>query len=155
MDIVQLLQEVELRDVRLIGRDSRLKLDPRKGVSSLVVDSDEDAEMSIDINAVSWGERIEVWFRIRVEDPRALVSADVAVLYDRGSEEEVPESVRVEFIEKVAVMSAYPYLRQEAQTLAADLRLGHVTLPIMRQGEFRIRSPQSEPEPSREAQDER
>ena len=35
-------------------------------------------------------------------------------------------------------MTAYPYLRAELQHQVADLRLGTLTLEILRQGEFEL-----------------
>ena len=139
MDVIELLDSVHLVDVRTIEETARLKLDasPEQGLAALD-EADQDADLSIQLNPVSWGERIEIWFRFRYETPAAKLVAAVATLYQRTGNDEIPEQTRIEFIEKVAVMAAYPYLRNALQELAAKLRLGNITLDIMRQGSFRI-----------------
>jgi len=136
MDIFELLQAATLKDVRTIERSAVLKLG-EKGLAALG-EIEPAGDMALDLNLVSWGSRIEVWFRVDLQSPQLQVRAAVAVVYERGSDEEIPEDVRVEFLEKVAIMAAYPYLRAEVQELAAGLRAGNVTLGVLRQGEFRV-----------------
>lgn len=138
MDIFELLGSTRLIDVRSIHREASLELDPSEGNGLSELGELEPAEIAIEVNPVTWGTRIETWFRIVLESKDFHIIAAVAVLYDRESDEEIPESVRVEFVEKVAVMAAYPYLRADVQSLAADLRVGNLTLPVLQQGEFKI-----------------
>lgn len=139
MDIVELLGTVRLLDVRTIQEVAELKVDasPGQGLSSLAEESSEGS-LSIDINPVSWGTRIEIWFRARFETPTANLVAAVAAVYERDTDDEIPEETRTDFIEKVGIMAAYPYLRTSLQDLAATLRMGTLTLDILRQGEFQM-----------------
>lgn len=58
-----------------------------------------------------------------------------AILYRRDSDVIVPRSVRDEFVNRVAFMATFPYLREAVQRLLADLRFGTVVLPILRPGD--------------------
>ncbi|MBB1516003.1 hypothetical protein H5398_08490 [Tessaracoccus sp. MC1679] len=137
MDVVELLGAVRLVDVRTIQEVAELKLDPAQGNGLSALDeTSTDGELTIDINPVHWGARIEIWFRARFETPSANLVAAVAVIYERDIDDEVPEDTRTDFIEKVAIMAAYPYLRGALQGLAGKMRMGTFTLDVLRQGEF-------------------
>lgn len=137
MDVVELLGTVRLVDVRTIQEIAELKLDatPGNGLSTLD-ESSTDGDLSIDINPVHWGARIEIWFRARFETPSANLVSAVAAIYERDVDDDVPEETRTDFIEKVAIMAAYPYLRVALQGLAGKMRMGTFTLDVLRQGEF-------------------
>ncbi len=137
MDIRHLLESVTLADVRTIQRDGSLKLDPEAGLAGLPVDV-EDGSVSIELNPAAWDERIEVWFRVVLSRQDVQIACAVAVVYTRPSNETIPDDVRVEFLEKVAVMTAFPYLRAEVQAAAAALRVGDITLDVLRQGQFQV-----------------
>lgn len=144
MDIHDLLQSVTLKDVRTILREGALKLDPASGQGLAALgDMLPSGDVAIDLNPVSWDSHIETWFRLTLETEQVKLGAAVAVLYDRDSDEAIPESVKIEFLEKVAVMAAFPYLRAEIQDLASGLRLGNVTLGMLRQGEFTVQPPET------------
>ena len=139
MDIRELLESVSLTDVRLIESWASLKLDPSsgKGLSALG-DLHPQGEIEINLNPVSWGRVIETWFRAVVTGEQFTLTAVVAVLYQRREDPPIPDLVRVEFLEKISVMAAFPYLRAQLQSLAADLRVGNLTLDILRQGQFQV-----------------
>ena len=122
MDIHELLEQVELKEVRLIERSAQLLLDPSPGhgLQSLS-DATPEGDLALDINPISWSDIIEIWFRMQLTNEHMTVRCAVAVVYQR-----------------VAVMTAYPYLRAELQHQVADLRLGTLTLEILRQGEFEL-----------------
>lgn len=137
MDIVELLDAVRLADVRTIQQVAELKLDPTTGQGlSALSEPDGKGELTIDINPVNWGTRIEIWFRARFDTESVTMVTAVATVYERESEDAIPEATQTDFIEKVAVMAAYPYLRSTLQGLAASMRVGNFTLDILRQGEF-------------------
>lgn len=139
MDVVELLAAVRLVDVRAIQEVAELKVDgsPGQGVA-MIDESPADGELLMEINPVAWDTRIEIWFRAHFETHASRLVAAVATVYERDTDEDIPEETRTEFIEKVAVMAAYPYLRSALQGLAARMRLGDVTLDILRQGEFHM-----------------
>lgn len=142
MDIQELLQNVTLRDVRTIQTEATLKLPstPDTGLSAFG-DVTPAGEIAINLNPISWGSALETWFRAVVESEQFKLVAAVAVLYDRADDSQIPDDVRIEFTEKVSIMAAYPYLRVLIQGLAADLRLGTMTLDVLRQGQFKVDAP--------------
>lgn len=139
MDIHELLEQIELTETRLIERSARLKVSPEpgEGLRSLA-EADPEGQMSIAVLPISWDARLETWFRLTLSNEQAEIVTAVAVVYQRETDAEIPPELRKEFIERIAVMAAYPYLRTELQHQATDLRVGDVTLPILRQGEFQL-----------------
>ncbi len=139
MDVVELLTTVRLKDVRTLDEVAQLKADgsPGQGLGTLD-ESHSESELVMEINPIVWGTRIEIWVRAWFETQAVKLVASVATVYERETDEYVPEPTRTEFIEKVAVMAAYPYLRSALQGLAATMRLGEFTLDILRQGEFHM-----------------
>ena len=85
-----------------------------------------------------WENLIEIWVRGQVENDRYTASIAVAVIYQRQESDEIPKDVRIEFIEKIVVMAAYPYLRSGLQNLATTLGVGEAPLPILPQGAFHM-----------------
>lgn len=155
MDILELVASVRLTDVRTISRESTLRVDhnPDAGLGTFgEITSAGDLEMNL--NPVSWGRRIETWFRMTVESDQFRIAVAEATIYERDSDDPIPDDVRVEFLERVAVMAAYPYLRAAVQACAADLRVGNLTLDVLRQGQFQVHPPEPtetpEPPPSAE-----
>lgn len=139
MDIHELLEQVELKEVRLIERYAQLLLDPSPGhgLQSLS-DATPEGDLALDINPISWSDIIEIWFRMQLTNEHMTVRCAVAVVYQREPKDEIDSDVQKDFIERVAVMTAYPYLRAELQHQVADLRLGTLTLGVLRQGEFEL-----------------
>ncbi len=135
----ELLEQIELTEIRLIERNARLKVspEPSQGLRCLA-EADPEGQMSIAVLPVSWDARLETWFRLTLSNEQAEIVTAVAVVYQRETDAEIPPELRTEFIERVAVMAAYPYLRTDLQHQAIDLHLGNVTLPILRQGEFQL-----------------
>lgn len=144
MDIQDLLTSLRLADVRTIVCSGALKLTPTadNGLAKLG-EIDPNGATAVNVNPVSWGQRLETWFQLTITSDQFDIQAAVAVLYDRDTSEPIPDEVRVDFIEKVAVMTAYPYLRALIQDLAAELRVGIITLAILPQGGFRLGPPQA------------
>ena len=128
---------VDLKDVTCIQLIADRRSDSQGGVAE-VVTSEESADVEFNVHPVHWGKVIEVWFRASVETPNARLAAAFAIQYERTGDEEIPESVRVEFVERVAVMAVLPYLRLAIQGLGMQLGVPAPLLPILRQGEFRV-----------------
>ena len=139
MDIHELLEHVELKEVRLIERYAQLLLDPSPGhgLQSLS-NATPEGDPALDINPISWSDIIEIWFRMQLTNEHMTVRCAVAVVYQREPKDEIDSDVQKDFIERVAVMTANPYLRAELRHQVADLRLGTLTLDILRQGEFEL-----------------
>lgn len=145
MDIRELVADISLTDIRLIQNEAALKLDssPDAGLSALG-DIVASGEIAIQLNPVSWGTSIETWFRASVENEQFALAVAFAVIYKRQSSEAIPEDVKIEFLEKVSAMAAYPYLRAQIQRVASELRIGNVLLGVLKQGQFSVESLDSE-----------
>lgn len=144
MDIRALVQSVSLTDVRTIEVQGSLKLEARGGKLDELGEIAPDAAMDLGVNPVSWGSELETWFRIVIESEQFKIVAAVAVIYAREAEDVIPDDVQTEFIERVSVMTAFPYLRALVQQMASELRLGDMTLGVLRPGGFRIQTGEAE-----------
>lgn len=140
MDIEELLTSVHLEDVRCIESNAGLALDANVGLSDWAV-AEPKGELKLDVRPVSWGARIETWFRLSLEEDFARVVVAYSIIYQREEAVPIPYDVRQDFLERVAFMAVYPYLREAVNRLTAELRLGSVVLPMIRQGEISIELP--------------
>ncbi len=94
---------------------------------------------------------LETRVRIDITLADADISAEVAVLYRFAEELTVPEAVVTEFVERVSVMAAFPYVRESVSTTASRLGVAPPVLGMLRAGEFQVeRTPEApHDEPSR------
>lgn len=74
----------------------------------------------------------------------SLATEDATVIVDRSAifthrtlVEPTDEAIR-EFVEKVGVMSVYPYLREGVYTLASNLGVSQPVLALLRAGQIRL-----------------
>lgn len=137
MSIEELVQTVQLEDIRCVERVGALRLDENIGLS----DWDESAGptgLNLQVNAVTWDRQVESWFRLEVEHPAATVRATYATVYRRDEDTPIPADVKQDFLQRVAIMACMPYLREAIQHIAAELRLGSLVIPIVRHGEIQI-----------------
>ena len=77
-------------------------------------------------------------FRATVEHPEASYLVDFAAVYRFNQELEIQQATIQTFIEKVAVMAVYPFLREAIFTSACRLALGPPVLGLIRQGDFKL-----------------
>ena len=137
--IHQLLDQVSLADIRTIECQGALKISPDEGAGlQTLAENSRETQLSIALNPVLWENLIEIWVRGQVENDRYTASIAVAVIYQRQESDEIPKDVRIEFIEKIVVMAAYPYLRSGLQNLATTLGVGEAPLPNLPQGAFHM-----------------
>lgn len=137
MDIQTLVQSVTLTDVRTVETRGVLKVgaDGRVGQLGEVA---PDADFDLGVNPVSWDRELETWFRVTIDSEQFTVVATVSVLYTRDGDDVIEPPLQREFIERVSVMTAYPYLRALVQQIASELRVGNLTLGVLRAGQFRV-----------------
>lgn len=147
MNIVELVSAVELTDITCIHLVADRRPDPDGGVAELLLE-EEDGTVDMDVHAVHWGQAIEIWFRAAIETSNARLAAAFAIQYERQNADQIPDDVRQDFIERVAVMAVTPYIREAIQDLGTRLRVPAPLLPILRQGEFHLtvrNEPQGDP----------
>jgi len=126
VDINELVASVELESVRFVEASGLL-------ASQLDVPLPE-GDVTFELKTPSWDRRIEVWVRttVRILDD-ALIRVAVSVTYVREDETPVPDDVKAAFLERVAVMAAFPYLREGVQSLATRVGVAVPTLGLLKQ----------------------
>lgn len=133
MNTVDLVQHVELDDISCTQFSAKRKLRP----NDLLVD-EEFGEIGLKVFPVNWDSIIEILFRASVETSDADLLTVFSIRYIRPGDEEIPEEVRQDFIERVAVMAVMPYIREALQAGAQRLSVPIPLIPILRQGEFHL-----------------
>lgn len=101
-------------------------------------DAAGEFEANFSARGTAWGRRIETELTVVVTGQGAQLTVTAAAHYSRSSVDEIPASTRDEFMEKVAIMTLYPYLRESVQSLATRLGVSAPILPIIRPGEFAV-----------------
>ncbi|GAB2475086.1 hypothetical protein GCM10027030_06740 [Luteococcus sediminum] len=135
MDIFELVQSVTLTEVRIVETYGAAKF---PGGRVTEVEAPSEGSLDIEVHPVTWHSRIETWFRMTLTSATSEMRVGVAVIYDRDSSSEISTDLGAEFIEKVSVMTAFPYLRAQAQRIAADIQVGTIAIPVLRQGDFHV-----------------
>ena len=80
-------------------------------------------------------------FKLTFKEPDAMYVADMAAVYSFAEELEIAEEVVIDFAERVAFMTTFPFLRESVATTAARMQRNVPTLGIMRPGDFKIGTP--------------
>ena len=135
-DIHEFVGNVELTGIRFLDISGRAKSDP-----------DEDqtrSDVDISVQESHGPSYLQVRFRVAVENHQATYGVELALQYETEVEYEHDRAVLEDFIERVAIMSAFPYIREAVSTTAAKLELDVPILGILRQGEFKLGQAASE-----------
>lgn len=127
-DIRELLQFADLVGVRFLEVRGTAKPEPG--------DEDAHSQVSFQVREIHAEDRIEVRFKAGVDHYQAVYEFEVATLYKFSRPIDFDESLIRNFIEMVAIMAAFPYIREVLSTTAARLELDVPILGILRQGEF-------------------
>lgn len=81
---------------------------------------------------------IEVRMRMQLESAAARLVADIGISYSLTKPIAPSESALKEFVERVAVMALFPYVRESLHTSAARLGVDPPVLGIIRAGELTL-----------------
>lgn len=98
----------------------------------------EETEVEMSVEERHDENSIEARFRMVVSDSHATYTADVGTRYETSQPVEISASVVKEFIERVAVMAAYPFIRESIATTAARMELAVPVLGLLRSGSFSL-----------------
>ncbi len=97
-----------------------------------------DGESSLQVRETHGPDNIAVRFRLTVEAGDADYVADFGLGYSFAEPLELrPEAIQG-LLERVSVMSAWPFLREAIATTAARMELTVPVLGMVRQGQFRL-----------------
>lgn len=86
-------------------------------------------------------ETFETRFRVAVNAQDADYVADVAVVFALAEPVEPAAAVIVEFVERIAVMAAYPFVREAVASSATRLSAEVPLLGFLRAGQFKLTPP--------------
>ncbi|GEM_PF-1088817 len=129
-DASELLRCVELTGIRsyaLAGRRA---------------DADEaSAEVAPEVAIRLSPTQMEVRMRVEVSTSAAVLEADMAAVYDLTTPANLWAHVVYEFVERVAVMAIYPFVRESVFATASRMGVAPPVLGMMRAGEFSIGHP--------------
>lgn len=130
-EVRELLELLELTSVRFVELSARL------------AEEERDAEMDIDVavtnlqTEVSFNQR----FRMSIQHPRADLAVEVETGYTAKDPITYTPEIGTEFIERVAIMAAFPFLREGLASLASKLELPVPILGLLRAGQFKVTAP--------------
>lgn len=127
-DIQDLLFVLDLKGVRYYEISGR----------RLPEDRPDDMLFALEIQQRHHESTFEIRFKLGVTHPQADYVIDVASIY--GSTEPITfgDALATEFIEKVAVMAVYPFLREALASTAARLELSVPMLGLLKAGQFKV-----------------
>ena len=125
--VQELVELIDLRGLRTF-EISGVRVDPRQEFPP--------DEVSTDIKAseARSDSKIETRFRATVEANEATFVVDVGLLFALDYPVVISDDAVREFLERVAVMSAYPFIREGIATTAARMELPVPVLGLLKQG---------------------
>lgn len=129
-DLVGLAELVGVRWYEVSGRRAE------DGVPS--ADLPEGTTLNLAVLEHHSPEELEARFKATATGPEADFSVDFAILYRFGEDIDPSDAVVQDFLEKVAVMAAWPFLREAVATTAARMALPVPVLGLMKQGGFSL-----------------
>ncbi|TRW47536.1 hypothetical protein [Georgenia yuyongxinii] len=100
------------------------------------VDEDEESAPRIEVLVRALEDGIEPRFKLVFEGPGFVLTTDLALHYQDREQITIDERVVPEFLNDVAFMSAYPFLREGIMTSAARLGVQPPLLGLVRRGEI-------------------
>jgi hypothetical protein len=120
---------VELKDVQVMGLSG-----------TLVTEPDEEAETGFELSFApafnSAGLRTR--FKIEFNNGKAIFMADMAAHWEFPHEVRFQAATVIEFAERIAFMTVYPYLRESIATTAARMNQPIPTLGLVKQNHFSL-----------------
>lgn len=129
-DAATIVELVELRDIVVVElRAARLE------GTILPVPAEEEPASNRVLRRVD-EKSIEIRLIATVVNDGARFSVDVLVQYDKTEEFEPSDDALQEFTRRVGLMAGYPYVREAIADLSTRLRMGSVTLDILRPNEI-------------------
>jgi hypothetical protein len=134
-DTRELLELLELDDVYF------LKLAVERTDNSADPDLEHGPRLEHELYLRHTDTSISVRMLTKVEAKDAVYSVDIVTDYEAETAFEAPEDIRRDFIERVAVMAAWPYLRVAVSDLCARMRTEQITLGLFRPGDIRLGDP--------------
>jgi len=124
-----LSKTIELIDVWPYEVSAKRKGEPTEP-PSLETLNDTDAELVVQFSRDD--DRLIIRLRLPVDTSDAEFLADIGVVYELPTDIQVEPAVIAEFVSKVAVFAAYPFVREAIFGMATRLRVTPPVLGIIR-----------------------
>lgn len=135
-ELVPLLSLVALREYEVSGKRTEAgpmaKSEPTGPVLLL------EPKMDIQIMENHNEEHIESRFRATVDNGLGVFLIDVGLMYKFSEPIDLGQTAIHSFIEKVAIMAAWPFIREGIATTAARMELPVPVLGLMKQGQASV-----------------
>lgn len=125
-DARELLELAELTDIVFYETSARRNPDV------------EETALSIEIALRKEEEVLEVRCRAIAAGGGGEYVADASAVFALQEPVDVPDAVMTEFVERVGVMSVYPYLRESITQSGAKLGLDRPVLKLLRPGDVHV-----------------
>lgn len=130
-ELKDLIPLIELTGIRFLETSSRLKEhDPSADLNG--------ADMKISVQENHSESLFDIHVSVIVEHPQADYLVKVGAQYATSEALEVTPAVVRELIERLAIMSVFPFIRECVASLAARLEVTVPMLGMIRQGEFHL-----------------
>ncbi|MHA6694674.1 hypothetical protein [Homoserinimonas sp. A520] len=137
VSIQEMVEQVNLSGITFYEVSSRLREE-----ETLVDDSGEDDSTEVSLDA-SWDVRIRhvgpqlgVRLRLHVQDASVDIVVDVAAEYESGETLAIEKPTVQEFVNNVALMQLYPFIREAVMTMSAKVSGQSLLLPVFQRGEI-------------------
>ena len=106
-----------------------------------------ETEVNIDISLRRDERKIEVRCAAEVVGEDADFRTDASAVFSLDGPVEITDAALAEFVERVGVMTVYPYLRESIHQLAAKLEVRRPVMKLLRPGDIKV-SVRGDGEPS-------
>lgn len=127
-DIHDLLSLLELKGIKFFAVSGRLVTDPRE----------DTTDFGMEVVQRQSPVTFEARFKMTVTSPQADYVIDVASRYESPEPIAFSPQLAAEFIERVAVMAVFPFLREGLASSASRLEVPVPILGLLRPGQFKI-----------------
>lgn len=98
--------------------------------------ADEEARIAVAVKHE--GVLLEVRCKMTASTGDSELSVDRSAVFTLGHPQSIPASVLGEFVEKVGVMTIYPYLRESLFSLASSLGIAPPVMGLLRAGTVKL-----------------
>lgn len=128
--LVTLTELVDIHPYRISGT---------RHLDALSAADTEQQDMALRVSRDAYG--LEARLSLTLVTSEAELIADIGARYHYSEPLEVDDSVIAEFVQRVAVMNAFPYLRESVYTTATRLGVAAPVLGLLRAGQLRVTPP--------------
>ena len=135
-ELVPFLNLVALRQYEISGK--RTEATPMEKSESADLESLTEPQMDVQIMENHNEQHIETRFRATVDNGVGVFLTDIGLLYNFSEPIDLEQVAINNFIERIAIMAAWPFIREGVATTAARMELPVPVLGLMKQGQASV-----------------